>query len=227
MKEIEAKTQVAELVFFGGPMDSGKSTLALQMAHTQSAHGRKGRLFTSQDRAGQAHITSRIGLERDAIEVGLDFSFRRYVFTELEAGRRIDFLICDEAQFYQPEQIDDLARLVDELNIDVFCFGIMSDFRSLIFPGSKRLVELSDRVEPLPVQPLCWCGRKGTHNARVINGAMITEGEQVLVGDTGDGTDSAPDEVHYEVLCRIHHRAHQPKGWMGATLSPLTLFEES
>ena len=209
------------LVFFAGPMDSGKSTLALQMAHTQSTHDRQGQLFTSQDRAGQAHITSRIGLERPAVEVHADFRFVDYLAQESQRGGRMDFLVCDEAQFYTPEQIDELALVVDELGIDVFCFGIMADFRSQLFPGSKRLVEIADRVETMPVRPLCWCGRPGIHNARVIDGVMVTEGSQVLVGDT-DSAAKGPGEVHYEVLCRVHHRQRQPKA-SGATLSPASL----
>lgn len=202
-------------------MDSGKSTLALQMAHTQSSHDRQGRLFTSQDRAGQAHITSRIGLKRSAIEVDEDFSFVQYVQDRLKRGDRVDFLVCDEAQFYSDWQIDELALLVDELGIDVFCFGIMSDFRTQLFPGSRRLVEVADRVETMPVRPLCWCGRLGIHNARVIDGVMVVEGSQVLVGDT-DSEAKAPGEVHYEVLCRLHHRLRQPKA-AGTTLSPAVL----
>ncbi|MCL2315903.1 MAG: thymidine kinase [Actinomycetia bacterium] len=212
-----------ELVFFGGPMNSGKSTMALQMNHTQSAHDRAGRLFTSLDRAGAAHITSRIGLERPAIEADADFSFWDYVVGEIRAGRRIDFLVCDEAQFYSPAQVDELALIADELGVDVFCFGIMCDFRTQMFPGAKRLVELADRVETMPVQPLCWCGRPGTHNARVINGIMVTEGDQVLVGDTEPAGTGGVQQVHYEVLCRVHHRARQPKGFSGATLSPAPL----
>jgi len=202
-------------------MDSGKSTLALQMAHTQSSHDRAGQLFTSQDRAGQAHITSRIGLERPAVEVDDDFSFVAYVRDVTQQGQWLDFLVCDEAQFYSAQQIDELALLVDDLGIDVFCFGIMSDFRTQLFPGSQRLVELADRIETMPVRPLCWCGRLGIHNARVIDGVMVTEGSQVLVGDT-DSSAKAPGEVHYEVLCRMHHRLHQPKS-NGATLSPAAL----
>lgn len=209
------------LVFFAGPMDSGKSTLALQMAHTQSSHDRQGQLFTSQDRAGQAHITSRIGLERPAVEVDDGFSFVSYVTDVLKQGARLDFLVCDEAQFYTGCQVDELARLVDELGIDVFCFGIMSDFRTQLFPGSRRLVEVADRVETMPVRPLCWCGRAGIHNARVIDGVMVTQGSQVLVGDT-DTDATPPGEVHYEVLCRLHHRQRQPKA-VGATLSPAAL----
>jgi thymidine kinase len=95
--------------------------------------------------------------------------------------------------------------LVDELQIDVFAFGIMTDFRTRLFPGSARLVELADRVQVLQVEALCWCGARATHNARTENGEMVTEGEVIVVGDT-DRLDAAPAEVGYEVLCRQHHR---------------------
>lgn len=215
-----------ELVFFSGPMDCGKSTLALQMNHTQSAHGRRGRLFTSHDRAGQAVITSRIGLASPAVDVDADHDFWAGTVDLLTTGHKLDFLICDEAQFYTREQIDQLARVVDELGLDVFAFGIMADFRTELFPGSKRLVELADRVEILPVRLLCWCGKPATHNARVVNGRMVTEGSQIVVGDTTD-EEVAPDEVHYEVLCRKHHRRHVTTEMSRATLSPEVLpFEE-
>jgi len=209
------------LVFFAGPMDSGKSTLALQMAHTQSAHDRRGVLFTSQDRGGHAHITSRVGLERAAKEVDPDFSFLNYIREIREQGGRVDFLICDEAQFYTPAQIDELALAADEWGVDVFCFGLMSDIRTELFAGSKRLVELADRVEMMPVRPLCWCGRIGTHTARVVGGVMVVDGPQVIVGDM-DAGDGATDAVQYQVLCRVHHRLRQPKP-AGTTLSPAVL----
>ncbi len=215
---------MAELVFFSGPMDCGKSTLALQMAHTQSSHDREGQLFGSQDRSGTAVISSRIGLARPAIEVTADFNFWDHAILELMSRRHLDFLICDEAQFYAPAQVEDLARIVDELDIDVFCFGILADFRTELFPGSKRLVELADRMETLQVQPLCWCGQRATHNARVVDGVMVTEGDQVVVGDTAS---ARPSEVHYEVLCRQHHRAGVTEEVAMATLSPDPLpFEE-
>jgi len=209
------------LVFFAGPMDSGKSTLALQMAHTQSSHDRQGQLFTCQDRGGQAHITSRIGLARDAVEVDEDFSFLEFIRQTREQGNRIDFLICDEAQFYTSAQIDELAMAADEWGVDVFCFGLLSDCRTELWEGSRRLVEMADRVEMMPVRPLCWCGRPGTHTARVVGGVMVTDGPQVLVGDM-DGGDGAPDAVQYQVLCRVHHRRRQPKP-AGNTLSPAVL----
>ncbi len=201
---------MAEFVFFTGPMDCGKSTLALQFDYTQSVAGRRGRLFTSQDRAGEATISSRLGLERPAVEVTGSFDFWAYLVDQLTAGERIDYLVCDETQFYRPEQIDQLARIVDELDVDVFAVGILTDFRTLLFPGSRRLVELADRIETLQVRSLCWCGKRATHNARTVGGRMVTEGAQVVVGDTVPDADGsgAVDEpaTAYEVLCRDHHR---------------------
>jgi len=205
---------VAELTYFTGPMDCGKSTLALQVAYTESTAGRQGRLFTMLDRSGEATITSRIGLTSPALEVTSELDLWKYVVSELTGGRRVDFLVCDEAQFYTPAHIDQLARIVDELQIDVFCFGILTDFRTELFPASRRLVELCDRMEMLQVRPRCWCGEPATHNARTINGVMVTEGSQVVVGDIGDA------EVAYQVLCRRHHRRHVTAQVAAVTLSP-------
>jgi thymidine kinase len=197
---------VAELHFFTGTMDSGKSTLALQTNHNHAARGRVGRIFTTNDRAGEATLSSRLGLTHEAIEVGPEFDFWTYVVRSLTAGGRIDYLICDEAQFYDPAQIDQLAKIVDELQIDVFAFGILTDFRSRLFAGSQRLVELADRMNVLQVEALCWCGKRATHNARTENGVMVTEGEVIVVGDVKEIDDVEEPIVAYEVLCRQHHR---------------------
>lgn len=195
---------MAELQFFTGTMDSGKSTLALQTNHNHAARGRVGRIFTTHDRAGEAMVSSRLGLTHEALEVDEDFDFWRFVVGELTQGARIDYLICDEAQFYTGAQIEQLAKIVDELQIDVFAFGILSDFRTQLFPGSQRLVELADRMNVLQVEALCWCGKRATHNARTVNGEMVTEGEVIVVGDVRNH--EAPAEIAYEVLCRAHHR---------------------
>lgn len=208
---------MAELHFFTGTMDSGKSTLALQVNHNHAARGRVGRIFTTHDRAGEATLSSRLGLTHEAIEVAGDFDFWHYVVSSLTQGGRIDYLICDEAQFYTRDQIDQLAKVVDELQIDVFAFGILTDFRSQLFAGSQRLVELADRMNVLQVEALCWCGKRATHNARTENGVMVVEGEVIVVGDVEDTqgierggapADARADEdnVAYEVLCRQHHR---------------------
>ncbi len=196
---------MAELHFYTGTMDSGKSTLALQTNHNYAARGRVGRIFTSHDRAGQPVISSRLGLTHDAEEVGQDFSFWQFVVTTLTQGGRVDYLICDEAQFYTAEQIEQLAKIVDELQIDVFCFGILTDFRTRLFEGAARLVELADRMQVLQVEALCWCGKRATHNARTENGVMVTEGEVIVVGDVEE-QHTQPADVAYEVLCRQHHR---------------------
>ncbi|HOA65874.1 MAG TPA: thymidine kinase [Phycicoccus elongatus] len=193
---------MAELVFFSGTMDCGKSTLALQMGHNHSARGRIGLIFTKFDRMGESVLSSRLGLSMTAIEVTDDLDVWEHIVGSLTRGLRVDYLICDEAQFYRPEQIDQLARIVDELDIDVHAFGITADFRTQLFPGSKRLIELADRVQVLQVEALCWCGRKATHNARIIDGVMVVEGEQVVVGDTAAATTGL---VEYEVLCRRHY----------------------
>ena len=197
---------VAELQFFTGTMDSGKSTLALQTNHNHAARGRVGRIFTAHDRAGEATLSSRLGLVHEAIEVAPDLDFWDYVVRTLTQGGRIDYLVCDEAQFYSTAQVDQLAKVVDELQVDVFAFGILTDFRSALFPGSARLVELADRMHVLQVEALCWCGKRATHNARTENGAMVVEGDQVMVGTIATDGDDDDVVVAYEVLCRQHHR---------------------
>jgi thymidine kinase len=196
---------VAELQFFTGTMDSGKSTLALQTNHNHAVRGRVGRLFTAHDRAGESVVSSRLGLTHDAVEVDADFDFWRHVVQALTHGARIDYIICDEAQFYTRDQIDQLAKVVDELQVDVFAFGILTDFRTELFEGSRRLVELADRVLVLQVEALCWCGKRATHNARTENGVMVVEGDVIVVGDV-EHADEAAADVAYEVLCRQHHR---------------------
>lgn len=191
---------MAELIYYCGTMDSGKSTLALQTAHNHQSRGRTGLIFTSQDRAGKGTISSRLGLKSEALEVLHDLDIHKFVVEALSKGNRIDYVICDEAQFYQPEQIEQLAKIADGLGIDVFAFGILTDFRTKLFPGSARLVELADRVNTLQVEALCWCGERATHNARTVGGNMVTEGEQVVVGDV-----TSKSEIAYEVLCRRHH----------------------
>ena len=196
---------MAELVFFTGTMDCGKSTLALQVDHNHAARGRSGLTFSQHDRAGQSLLSSRLGLSRPALEVTEDLDFWDLVVQQATAGGRVDYLICDEAQFYTPLQVEQLARLVDEMGVDVYAFGITADFQAELFPGSRRLIELADRTQVLQVEALCWCGKVATHNARVVDGEMVVEGEQVVVGDVAGDSDEGGAVVEYEVLCRRHY----------------------
>jgi thymidine kinase len=211
---------LAELAFFSGTMDCGKSTLALQIRHNRSARGLKGMIFTRNDRAGEGRLSSRLGLVTEAIEADEGFDFHAHLVRHLTAGGRVDYVIADEAQFLSPRQVDQLARVVDDLGIDVFAFGITTDFRTRLFPGSQRLIELADRVETLQVESLCWCGARATHNARTVGGRMVVEGAQVVLGDVGEQS----GDTGYEVLCRRHHRRRLTAAAAGAgALSPEVL----
>lgn len=194
----------AHLKFFYGPMDCGKSTLALQIDHNHSRQGRQGLLLTRYDRSGGPTITTRVGLSHDAIEVTDSLDLRRLVFDQWAAGRRVDYVIVDEAGFLNAEHVDQLAELVDDYHVDVYCFGLSTDFRSLLLPGAKRLIELADEISAIQVEVLCWCGRIGQQNARVIGGRVVRSGDTVVVADTAH-----EDEVRYQVLCRSHYRSGQ------------------
>jgi thymidine kinase len=200
----DATCRPGELVWCYGTMDSGKSTLALQNAFNYRQAGRRGQLFTMRSRSGP-FVSSRIGVRHEAVEIDEAFDFLRHIDDRASHGIRYDYLICDEAHFYTAAQVEQLAELVDGLGLDVEAFGIATDFQSRLFPGSQRLFELADRCIELQVVALCWCGAKGTQNARVVNGRVVREGDQVLVGDMLHRATARP-HVGYELLCRRHWR---------------------
>lgn len=192
----------AHLKFFYGPMDCGKSTLALQIDHNHARQGRHGLILTRYDRSGGPVVTTRVGLAHDAIEVTDELDMRQLVRQRWSDGIRVDYLIVDEAGFLNPEHVDQLAELVDEYHVDVYCFGLSTDFRSQLLPGAKRLMELADEIAAIQVEVLCWCGRPGQQNARVVGDRVVREGDTVVVADT-----ARTAEVRYQVLCRAHYRS--------------------
>jgi thymidine kinase len=192
---------MAELTFTYGTMASGKSTLALQLCW-QLREGRSDvALWTFGDRSDEGMVTSRIGIEAAAEAVEPGASIERHVQDLVAQGVKI--LVIDEAQFASVEQIDDLARLVDERGIDVHAFGLGADFLLNVFPASARLFAIADWSHELPLTSSCWCGQKGRCNARVVNGVVAREGTQFVTGDVSEGA------VHYQVLCRTHYRQGQ------------------
>ncbi|MCU1364559.1 MAG: tdk [Ilumatobacteraceae bacterium] len=197
---------MATLRFSFGTMGSGKSTLALQIHHNLTSRNLNGLLLTKLDRDG-SQITSRLGVSAPAVEVhaGLD------LFDLATNYAPLSFMVCDEAQFYSVEQCDQLARVVDELGVDVYTFGLITDFKGLLFDGTKRLLEIADERVALQVEARCWCGQRATHNARLVNGRVVYEGETVVVGDTEDEPEQPlfGDVVRYELLCRRHYAAGQ------------------
>ncbi len=230
------------LKFFYGPMDCGKSTLALQLDHNHSRQGRRGLLLTKFDRSRHGLISSRMGISRPAVEVDDSVDLHELVRASWATGRRVDYLIVDEAQFFTPAQVDQLAELADDVQVDIYAFGIATDFRGRMFPGSARLFELADEVLLLQVEVLCWCGRPGRFNARVVDGEVAREGAQVVVADTlpastvpagtvpagtvpagtvPAGTAWTDRRVRYQVLCRSHHRSGDLGPSLGEGTFPL------
>ena len=192
---------MATLRFSFGTMGSGKSTLALQIHHNLAVRDRQGLLLTKLDRDG-TQVTSRLGVSAPAVEVSPEID----LFELAQSRMPLDFVVCDEVQFYSIAQCDQLARIADDLNVDVYAFGLITDFKGLLFEGTKRMLEVADERVEMQVEARCWCGSRATHNARVVNGIVVYEGETVVVSDTSDvATPMFGDVVRYELLCRRHY----------------------
>ncbi|MEL7157102.1 MAG: thymidine kinase [Actinomycetota bacterium] len=222
---------MAKLRFFFGTMGSGKSTQALQIHHNLSSTGLAVILTTQLDRQ-VGRVSSRLGVAAEAEIVHPRLDLYRLGLQAHRIGA-LDAMVCDEAQFYEPGQIDQLARIVDELDVDVYAFGLLTSFQGVLFAGTKRLLELADERQELQVEARCWCGRRATHNARLVDGVQVYAGELKVVGDTALGGNPRPPKVTYELLCRSHWheglRAEQgqqlelidERSERNATISPL------
>lgn len=187
---------MAQLYFRFSTMNAGKSIEVVKIAYNYEEKGKRVILFTSSldDRYGTGKIASRMGLSREAIALSKESDVVGIIDDKLSSGEIIDCILVDEAQFLSKKQVDQLAKIVDTVGIPVIAYGLRTDFRMELFEGSKRLFEVADKIEE--VKTICWCGRKAVVNARVKEGRIITEGEQILVG----GNDT------YVTLCRKHFR---------------------
>ena len=170
---------MAKLYFKYGAMGSSKSAQALITKFNYEELGMSVWLIkpSVDTRDGADIIRSRIGLEASAqiITPGQN------IIEEYNKVGKRDVIISDEAQFFTPEQIDQLRSLVDGEDIPVLCFGLRTDFLTHFFPGSQRLMELADSITE--IKTVCACGRKATVNARIdAEGKIITEGSQVFLG---------------------------------------------
>jgi thymidine kinase len=180
-----------------GTMSAGKSTMVLQLAW-QLRQTRGGvEVWTFGDRSGSGKVTSRVGLESEAVAIAPGEELSAYRMGAVSRGVRV--LIIDEVQFASAKQVDQLAFMVDECGIDVHCFGLGADFLLDPFEGTARLFALADEVRELPVAAYCWCGERGRCNARVVGGTIQRAGDQHLIGDT-------QGDIRYQVLCRRHYR---------------------
>lgn len=187
---------MAKLFFNYSSMNAGKSTLLLQASHNYREHGMDTYLLTAQvdNRAGTGQIASRIGIGAEADIFSPTDDLFVMINTRQEQGA-IACVFVDEAQFLSHEQVWQLARVVDDLNVPVLCYGLRVDFRGELFPGSATLLALADEMRE--VRTICRCGRKATMVIRQdAEGRTITEGAQVQIG--GNET--------YVSLCRRHWR---------------------
>jgi len=185
---------MASLYFKYAAMNSGKSTQLLQAHYNYFERGMNPVAMTAEldDRAGKGKIMARIGLDLHAETFAADTDIFAFI-EKMHGEKKIDALLIDEAQFLSEEQVCQCARIVDELNIPVMCYGLKTDFMGKLFPGSEALLRLADNLEE--IKTICWCGRKATHTARVTNkGEIVREGAQIAIG----GNDM------YVSLCRRH-----------------------
>ena len=188
---------MAQLYFKYGAMGSSKTANALMARFNYEERGQQCLLVKPRidQRDGERLVVSRIGLKHECIYFD---ELQQLSVMELQQNACI---IVDEAQFLSREDVRWLARLVDELDIPVMCYGLRSDFKGDLFPGSYELLVMADKIEE--VKTICWCGKKATFNARFDeDGKVLKEGEQVVLG--------ANDT--YIGLCRRH--------WMRGDLGP-------
>jgi thymidine kinase len=188
---------MAKLYFRYGAMNSGKSTAMLQAAYNYEERGQQVLLAKPQiDTKGDATIVSRLGVSRpvDFVVGPADDIYEAF---ERERGRvraatglDVSCLLIDEAQFLTEQQVDDLLRISILEGVPVLAYGIRTDFQTVAFPGSRRLLETAHSLEEL--KTICRCGRKALFNARKIDGEFIFDGDQVAI----DGL-----TVTYESLC--------------------------
>ncbi len=187
---------MAKLYFHYSTMNAGKSTILLQASHNYIERGMQTYLLNVafDDRAGAGTIGSRIGLEAAADT----FTAEEDLFARIEkrlAAAPCACIFIDEAQFLTKEQVWQLARVVDDLNVPVMCYGLRVDFRGELFPGSAALLALADEMRE--VRTICHCGKKATMVVRMgPDGEVMQEGDQVQIG--GNET--------YLSLCRRHWR---------------------
>ncbi|AYG04162.1 thymidine kinase [Gryllotalpicola protaetiae] len=195
---------MAKLYFRYGAMNSGKSTALLQAAFNYEERGHNVLIAKpALDTKGDDQVVSRLGLTR-TVDFTVDSSADIYLTFQQHRshilntrGRDVSALLIDEAQFFTEAQIDDLLRIALLEDVPVLAYGIRTDFQTVAFPGSRRLLEVAHAIEEL--KTICRCGRKAIFNARVIDGEYVFDGAQVAI-DEGAQLQAS---VTYESLCGL------------------------
>ena len=184
---------MAKLYFRYGAMNSGKTTALLQVAFNYKERGMRVLLLKpSIDTKGQGEVVSRLGVRRPVdVLVAPDMDVLDIVRRDMAEHGTPACVLCDESQFFTPEQVDQLFLVTVDLGIPVICYGLRADFMTRGFPGSTRLLELAHTIEEM--KTICTCGRKATCNCRKVNGEFVFEGEQVAI--------DLENDVQYVSMC--------------------------
>ena len=184
---------MAKLYFYYSTMNAGKSTALLQASHNYEERGMRTLLYTAHiDTRDGGRIHSRIGIERQARHFHAKLDLRKDILSELNVGP-LACVLVDEAQFLTTGQVKQLGAVVDELNVPVLCYGLRTDFRGELFPGSAQLLAWADNLVEL--KTICHCGRKAIMVVRVkADGTAEREGAQIEIGGN----------ERYVSLCRKH-----------------------
>ena len=179
---------MSKLYFIQSPMNGSKSALLLMKAHSFEERGIPFVCMkpSIDNREGVDFIYSRVGIKRECITIDPDDNIFNIVndiiaLIDKTNDRLPQWILVDECQFFTAKQIEQLTKIVDDLGINVMCYGLRTDFNTHLFEGSKRLLELADDIDEIKIS--CSCGRKAIINARVNDdGYVITDGEQILIG---------------------------------------------
>jgi thymidine kinase len=185
---------MAQLYYRYSTMNAGKSIELIKVAYNYEERGKRVLVFTPaiDDRSGVGIVSSRIGIQRDALPI-TDETNLLDVFMKENAKETVDCVLIDECQFLRKHHIQELVEIVDSCDVPVLAYGLKNDFRNELFEGSYYMLIYADKIEE--IKTICWCGRKATMVARVVDGKFVKEGQQIVVG----GLDM------YVSLCRKHY----------------------
>ncbi|WP_129600948.1 thymidine kinase [Anaerophilus nitritogenes] len=185
---------MAQLYYRYSTMNAGKSIEVIKVAYNYEEKGKRALVLTSalDNRYGKGKVTSRIGVEKEAISIEEDTNILT-IFLQENSHNNIHCVIIDECQFLKKHHVEELIEIVDSCNVPVLCYGLKNDFKNELFEGSYWLLVHADKIEE--IKTICWCGRKATTNARVRDGKIIKDGEQIQIGG---------NEL-YVSLCRKHY----------------------
>ena len=185
---------MAQLYYRYSTMNAGKSLEIIKVAANYEERGKHVLCLTPaiDDRNGTGIILSRTGLSREALPVTDEMNLIE-LFIELNFTQHIDCVLVDECQFLRKHHVQELAEIVDTFEVPVMAYGLKNDFRNELFEGSYYFLVYADKIEE--IKTICWCGRKATMVARIKDGKIIKQGEQIMLG----GNDL------YVSLCRKHY----------------------